>query len=189
MTSSDDETSVLPSDEAVKNRKTRLFSGRRLGCLALPLLLGIVLGAGGYSWQRYQQQRAQTEFIKKECTVVGKEVAKTRSPGRKPHTTYHPRIQIRYNADGRTHEIWTYSLFTISTQHRAGPQAIVDRYKIGEQYPCWYDPQSPDRPVLTLESQGHLFLLCVGVSFGMIGSMFVGFAMGFLWFLRRLFSP
>jgi hypothetical protein len=185
MTSSDNETAVLPSDETVKNHKTRFFSGRRLGCLALPLLLGIVLGVGGFSWQRYQQKRAQTEFIKTECTVVGKEVANTRSPGRKSHTTYHPRIQIRYDAAGSTHEIWTYSLFTMSTQDATKPQAIVDSYKIGQQYPCWYDPQSPERAVLTLDSQGHWFFIFFAILLGMICTIFVGFAMGFLGFVRH----
>jgi hypothetical protein len=153
------------------------------------MLLGVLLGIVGYSWQRHEAKRVRTEFVMTDCTVMDKEVAEmSSSGGRHSGTAYHPRIQIRYEAAGRVHEIWTYSMFTIATGDRKKTKAIVDQFKIGRMYPCWYDPKSPDRAVLTLESNGHWFLLVFGILSGIAGTMFIGFIMGFVQFVKRRFG-
>ena len=55
---------------------------------------------------------------------------------------------------------------------RAAEQAIVDSFQVGATYPCWYDPDRPDKAILV---RGHLwvpyFLLVVPIGFLLIGGV------------------
>jgi hypothetical protein len=53
-------------------------------------------------------------------------------------------------------------------------KAIVDRYKVGETYPCWYNPANPVQVVLTRQFDWVILILpgvffLVGVPFVIVG--------------------
>jgi hypothetical protein len=61
---------------------------------------------------------------------------------------YHPEFKIQYQVGGRKYEVWTYDAIPGFCTDRAAQQAIVDSFRLGAAYPCWYDPDRPDRAIL-----------------------------------------
>jgi hypothetical protein len=89
--------------------------------------------------------------------------------------TYAPDFQfIVHTADGRSYASHGYDAFQTSSSDQASEQAIVDRYKVGEAYPCWYNPANPIQTVLTRQFDWFILILpgiffLVGVPFVIVG--------------------
>lgn len=116
------------------------------GCVAL---LGIVWGFLLPIW------RVNNRYIPMTGLVLDKrldsqmfQVADPDGRGGRQAESYRPEIKVRYEVNGRKFEVWSYDATGIYSPDRAAQQAIVDSFQVGSTYPCWYDPDRPDRAVL-----------------------------------------
>lgn len=74
-------------------------------------------------------------------------------------------------------------LWDISETHA---HVVLDRFQIGQNYPCWYDPNNPSRAILTREynfSPAYIFGVLLALE--SVGGIVWGRKL--LWFSRRLF--
>jgi hypothetical protein len=133
------------------------------GCAFLVLL----------AWALLLDWRANHRYLPNSCVVLDSKLAITmkelvvRVGGddaieTKRVPVYHPEIQIRYEVDGRKYEVWTYDAVARVSTDRAAQQAIVDGFQLGATYPCWYDPDRPDRAILVRGHAWGLYYLLIG---------------------------
>ncbi len=135
------------------------------GCASLVMLVGGFLVP---DW------RANNRYVPGSCVVLDKRLADSigKFPGASggEKISYHPEIKIRYEVDGRNYEVWTYDAIPMFYPDRAKMQAIVDGFQVGGTYPCWFDPDSPQKAILV---RGHAWapfiLLVVPVVFLTVG--------------------
>jgi UPF0716 family protein affecting phage T7 exclusion len=157
----------------------------RPGCwiplvVALPgVLVGLVLLAIA-GFQQIQQQGYRSG----QCTITAKqlqhELSTTTSTTSNGNTTtrttstqdvYAPYFEYRVRtADGQSYSASGYDGSNSYTSDRAAQQAIVDRYSVGQSYPCWYNPARPTQAVLI--RQLNWVLIVVGGIFLLV-SLFI----------------
>jgi hypothetical protein len=65
---------------------------------------------------------------------------------------------IRYTVDGREYEKWAYDSFEYYTAWRWPKERMLERFTVGEMYPCWHDPEDPSQVVVV---RGYSFLTYV----------------------------
>jgi hypothetical protein len=114
----------------------------------LVLFFGCVLVAGvGFmglliSQVVLPQWRANHRFVDSPCIVLQKRLGESES---KNAPVYRPEILVEYEASGEPYESWAYhDVRGAYSSDLAAMQALLDRYEIGRQYNCWYDPQAPE---------------------------------------------
>jgi hypothetical protein len=147
-----------------------------VGCVVLPL---IVWGLLIPDW------RANNRYVPAMCEVLDKRLDSKmfETVGHDGHAgperpSYRPEIKIRYEVNGRKFEVWAYDAVGIYSPDRAAGQAIVDSFQVGLKYPCWYDPDRPEKAVLV---QGHVWGAYAALSIP-LGLLFVGgVGMGIAW--------
>jgi Protein of unknown function (DUF3592) len=113
--------------------------------------LVILVAAFALDW------RANNRYLPNSCVVLDKRLA----TGEREHVflesdivrterkaSYKPEIKIQHEVDGRNYEVWTSGAIGGFSSDRAAQQAFVDSYRVGATYPCWYDPDHPDRAIL-----------------------------------------
>jgi Protein of unknown function (DUF3592) len=166
-------------------RAERARMGRkRAGCGYAFFGLFFLTGAGFLAvlvWLLLLDWRANHQYVPSSCVVLDRRLAVSMgeqvvhvSPDTGNETrqvpVYHPEIQIRYKVDGHTYEVWTYDAIARTSTDRAAQQAIVDRFQVGATYPCWYDPDRPDRAILVRgHAWGIYFVLIAPVMFLVVG--------------------
>jgi hypothetical protein len=138
-----------------------------MGCASLVMLVWVFLLL---DW------RANNRYLPNSCVVLDRRLASTMSEpgpeGGTPRPVYHPEIKIRYEVGGRKYEVWTYDAIAMFYPNKAAQQAIVDNFQVGANYPCWYDPDRPEKAILV---RGHAWapyvLLIVPIGFLVIGGI------------------
>lgn len=162
-------------------------SDRRSGvwieaALAFGFTIGGIIGfIVVFFWMIMPQWRFFNEYQKTQCTVVGRGVVNM------PNTDlYRPQIHIRYTAptpilsdkSGKTilkkYDIWTYDFNTLRNSgysyQKSEALKLLDSFKIGGKYICWYDPHNPKKAVLFYNwSWTNITLLIVPVSLFLLG--------------------
>ena len=132
------------------------------------ILIGLVLLAIAGS-QLLQQQG----YSSGQCTITARQLqhevtTTTNTTGNGNTTTtitktedvYAPSFEYRVRtADGRTYTADSYDGSDSYTSDRAGQQTIVDRYNVGQSYPCWYNPANPTQAVLVRQLDWALILI------------------------------
>jgi hypothetical protein len=88
---------------------------------------------------------------------------------------YRPEFLIQYNVDGKTYQTWTYDpppgrLVQHYEGTRVDSQVTLDRFTVGQVYPCWYDPDEPSEAVLA-RGYPHLWWVCFPWPFLLIGGL------------------
>ena len=134
--------------------------GIRLRMRGLLFGLSFLAGCGllvAYVSAVLLESRANNRYLPNSCLVLDRRLATGMSDvvvvrdgehWTQPKPSYHPEIEIQYEVGGRKYEVWTYdAIFRFSTD-RAAQQAIVDSFRVGANYPCWYDPDRPERAIL-----------------------------------------
>ena len=122
------------------------------GCV---FLLVIVMGFVIPDWRSNNRYVAGSGVVldKKLDSRLFDEAGPNGQPaGKRP--SYRPNVKIRYEAGGRTFESWCYDATANHSPDRAGQQAIVDSFRVGATYPCWYDPDRPERVVVVPVTTG-----------------------------------
>src|SRR5262249_22857986 len=109
--------------------------------------------------------RANHTWIETNCVVLSTRLAESMHSG---GTHYRPQVTIRYKVGEQTHQATTYGILDGSSNLRSLEQAKLDKFVVGQQYPCWYDPADPNSVILVrgyslpsyvLLGLGSLFLL------------------------------
>lgn len=102
-----------------------------------------------------REWRASHRFVEAQCTVLDKRVVE--HVGHEG-PSYRPEFRVRYAVAGKTHELWTYEAAKISAPGRAYSERILEEFTVGQQYPCWYDPDDPGSAVLVRGTSWFLYL-------------------------------
>lgn len=157
-----------------KKRGDRWTGSRKLGSAGFGCFFALFFLAGCVSLPLFflkytvQELRVNRDFVEHTCQLLDKRIAENRSAG---GVTYAPRFHIRYTIDGRPYTRWTgYDITDVHTGDRSRSQAVLDRFQVGREYPCWRDPRDPGRVVL---SRGYTWfawmMLLVPTTFIAIG--------------------
>ncbi len=99
--------------------------------------------------------RVNHEFLPHTCKVRDKRIAEKDGD-------YLAEIQIEYQVGDRQYAPWAYSIENLSGVYSSGKddkQAILDRFAIGTEVPCWYDPANPERVVLVRGLSWWIYLV------------------------------
>lgn len=111
--------------------------------------------------------RVNHEFAQTTCTVLAKRLGETDGDD---GPLYRPEITIRYEVDGRLRVATTYDICRSYTSNRKSREAVLARFEIGKQYPCWYDPTNHNTAVVVRGYSWWLWLvLVVPISFILLG--------------------
>jgi hypothetical protein len=127
-------------------QRTPLFQTDYPGrCLAL---FGVFFAFGCFfvvmmSLDLYREWRANNQFVEHTCVIVGKELTVPHFRG-----GYKVHISIRYAVNGQELQATTYEANDNWGHSRSDAQAILDRFEVGREYSCWYDPDDPAKAVL-----------------------------------------
>lgn len=159
-----------------KKRGNRRTGSKTVGNVGEALFFGIffAVGCAAFAYMLvalvWPEWRANRQFEPTTCVVIAKQV------GSKPATEvepaqFRPEFRLRYEADGRQYVAEeVYEVTNLYSPDEAKVKAILDRFKIGREYPCWYDPINPGRVVLVQGYSGWLYvLLLIPLSFVIIG--------------------
>ncbi len=129
------------------------------GCSSLIVFAGCVVLLVLVAGFLIPDWRSNNRYIASSGVVLDKkldsqwfDVAGPRGQPAGKQESYRPNIKIRYEVEGRKFESWSYDATGNHSPDRAAQQAIVDSFQVGATYPCWYDPDRPERAVLV---RGH----------------------------------
>lgn len=113
------------------------------------IVVGVLLFAGALAIVIVPEWRANYRYVEGACVVLDKRIAESRtSKNGRTSMTYRPDIHIRYQTPAGEHTAWTYDAARIYSIGRSGKEEALEQFRVGSQYPCWYDPEHPDRVVL-----------------------------------------
>ncbi|NCQ29943.1 MAG: hypothetical protein COZ06_21010 [Armatimonadetes bacterium CG_4_10_14_3_um_filter_66_18] len=164
----------------------RLTVGNRPGASASPGCMTLFFGVfllfglgflGFFGYQAWKEVRVRTVYRETTCVILNKRLKENSdSDG----TTYAPEFTFRYTVDGRDYTCTGYDSFGATSSGRQGKLRVLAEYEIGGAYPCWYDPDDPERAVLVRKVSWMY-------AFGLIPLVFVGIGLGgVVWGVRNL---
>ena len=134
----------------------------RSGCgflfFAYFLAFGALFLAGAFWFLAIPAWRARTTY--KAC--VGVVVNKKVEVHHGETITHRPLFRLKYTVAGREYtSSWTYDSTRISHADFHKANAVLARYEVGKQYPCWYDPKDPNKAVLVRDLDPGLILFLI----------------------------
>lgn len=164
-----------------KKRGTRLSGSRSLASAGELFLFTACLTVGAVAmglivyWFVLPQWRVNRHFVRTTCQVI-------RHPGMKKIigedvSRWQPTITYRYRANGSTYIGRNYDLLDSRYPSRKKAEAIKDSFKLGQKYPCWYDPLDPGTAVLFSGNPLAYWLLLIPVAFLAIGFGGLGYTL------------
>ena len=156
-----------------KKRGTRVSGSHSLASAGEFFLFTACLAIGAVAmglivfWFVLPQWRVNRHFVRTTCQVI-------RHPGVKKSSEedvslWQPIITYRYRANGSTYIGRNYDLVDSWYPSRKKAEAIKDSYKLGQKYPCWYDPLDSGTAVLFSGNPLVYWLLLIPVAFLAIG--------------------
>lgn len=134
-----------------KKRGNRRTGSRALGSLGEVVFFAalFLLGCGGLvvllATLVVPEYRANHVFVETPCVVRDKELGR-KDTAEGPR--FRPEIRIEYQVQGETYVVRTYDIRQAYSASQEAAQAVLDRFVVGQQYPCWYDPDDPRVAVL-----------------------------------------
>jgi hypothetical protein len=167
-----------------KKRGTRSTGSGWVGRLALPTFFAMCLVGGGAMLTMLvrthiiPEWRANRHYIPHQCTVLKTRIGQTRKDGA---PLYRPEVLIRYQVDGHTYQLWTWSISHFQNEnYTAGRQekvAALRPFKVGQNCPCWYDPLNPGVAVVSRAvAYAAWAMLLLPISFIIIGTSGLGYS-------------
>ena len=156
-----------------KKRGDRRTGSSKLGSVGESLFFGVflLLGLAAFFAMMltivWPELRANRHYLETKCKVVERAVhTKNNNDG----TSYRPDVTIEFKISDKIYRAITYDAARMYTISRQKAQAAIDEFKVGREYPCWYDPVNPEQAVLVRGYSGWTYLLLlVPVSFVAIG--------------------
>lgn len=136
-----------------------------LGCAGLVVLLATLV---------VPEYRANHVFVETPCVVRDKQLGRQDTAD---GPRFRPEIRIEYQVAGETYVVRTYDIRQGYTADQEEAQAILDRFVVGQHYPCWYDPDEPTVAVLVRGYSWWFWLtFLVPVSFVVTGGAGLAYA-------------
>jgi hypothetical protein len=139
---------------------------------AWPLFaLAVLIGLGTLAWfaeQAYRDVRISWFYRPSTCTVLSSSVYESTSRWSQTVTrsSFHPRFTYKLQVDGRWYTAAGFDNMEGSTSH---PGETLS-FKLGQSYPCWYDPRNPEQAVLKKQVYGPFyFFLALPLLFLLVG--------------------
>jgi hypothetical protein len=115
-------------------------------------------------WRDFVPQwLAQQIYVEGRCQVLDKHIVES-PPREASNSTYRPEFLIRYTVDGREYQTWAYDAIRASTELRWPKQQVLERFTLGQEYPCWYDPSDPSRAILVRGYSYLSYVLLTGLA-------------------------
>jgi Protein of unknown function (DUF3592) len=103
-----------------------------------------------YLWPTY---RVKYVYVATTAEVLETRIKQTMEKGSRrtgPYVLWRPQVRIRYIADGRPYDSWIDVWWSDSDSNDPAKNAAeLARLKPGTSVPAWYDPDQPDRAVVT----------------------------------------
>lgn len=129
---------------------------------------GAVL-AGVLSRMTIREWRANHEFVETRCRIVAEQIARDEEEGR---TKFRPEFTIRYSVGGVDYEVPAFDAARVFFTTEEQCRQALEAFRVGEEYPCWYDPHQPSTAVLQRGYSWYAWVVpllpaaLVGVGFG-----------------------
>ena len=117
------------------------------GCLCALALAGGLFALGAVFFElTIPELRANRDFVEHRARLIDKRLdEQPASEG----SIYAPRFRLQFTAHGRGYSPWIpYDVTDLHTRDRERSEALLARFEVGQEYPCWYDPRDPERVVL-----------------------------------------
>ena len=138
---------------------------------ALFFALFLLLGCGGmvaiFAALVVPEWRVNRVFVEHPCVVLDKRIGETKG---EDGTLYRPEILIEYQIGGETYRVWTYDVRGAYSSGQRDKQKILDRFAVGQEYYCWFNPANPSEAVLARAYSWWLWLtFIVPASFIFLG--------------------
>ncbi len=141
---------------------------RRLEGLTAGLLLVLV-----FSWVLLMidfvpQWQANRDYVEGRCMLLDKRVE--RRFEHRAGVSYGPQVLVRYTVKGKEYKTWTLGAVDSSTSIQALAFASdLDRFTIGQEYPCWYDPADPSRVMVSRDYNRFSYACFLAVAVALAG--------------------
>lgn len=126
---------------------------------ALFLLAGCYMLANLLSQVMIPEWRANNDFRPTQGRVLDKRLQQ-RETEEGDHV-YRPELLVAYDVDAQHYEQWTYDAARMFNSNREASQAVLDRFQVGQEYPCWFDPVDPAEIVLVRGYSWHAWLFLI----------------------------
>jgi hypothetical protein len=109
------------------------------------LVVGIV-AAGMVGQRLLRDLRAEVHWTETRCTIESRQVATTVDGD--GERTYRPEFIFSHQREGRTYRARGFDHWGTESSDGSRARAIVERFEVGQRYPCWFDPANPGQAVL-----------------------------------------
>jgi Protein of unknown function (DUF3592) len=144
-----------------------------LGCaIAIPIVVGVVFFLVGTSFFWFFtlspliRSLRTASWLEAQATIATSEVQAKEGDS----TTYSPRIEFDFVVDDAVHHSTTWSTGFAGSSSRSRSKAIVDRYPVGSQHACFYNPNNPTDAVLDRSFQLSNLFGAFGLLFSTVGA-------------------
>lgn len=127
-----------------------------------PSLSMLLIGAGfaiiviAYVTYLRPEMQVNQEFAEATCEIIEKRLI---SAENRSGVVYRPEFHIRYHVDGVQYDALTYDITLASVTSRSVQEEVLDRFEVGQTYPCWHDAANPQIVVLVRGYSAFGFIL------------------------------
>ncbi len=145
------------------------------GCVcALALVAGFISLGGIFVSLTIPELRANRDFIEHRARLIDKRLdEQPASEG----PLFAPRFRLQFTAQNRSYSPWAaYDVTDLHTRDRERSEAVLARFEVGQEYPCWYDPRNPEQVVLARGYTWFAWLMLV------VPVPFIAVGAGGLWY-------
>jgi hypothetical protein len=150
-------------------------------------ILGVFLLAlvGGFlALEGVPNLRARLFYVEGRCVLLDKRLIEHPPSGKAINSTYRPEFLIGYTVAGREYKTWAYKAVKASSGLRWPEEHVLESFTVGQEYPCWYDPDDPSKVVVV---RGYSWFTWVLLVVFLVVLFFTG--RGFLRHLRSARRP
>lgn len=142
---------------------------------ALSLIVGFVALQRIFVSLALPELRVNRDFVEHRARLIDKRLDE-RPASEGPE--FAPRFRLRLSVEGRDYSPWAaYDITDLHTRDRARSETLLDRFELGQEYPCWYDLRNPDRVVLARGYSWFAWLMLV------VPVPFIAVGAGGLWYV------
>lgn len=167
-----------------KKRGERRTGSSKSGSIGLVLFFLAFTGFGGLFLYLIlmsmvvPEWRANNEYLQTTCEVLATRIGQSEDDD--GDANFRPEIQIEYEVRGQRYVTWTYDATMVYTTNRQSSEEIIERFEVGQQYPCWYNPSDPSQAVV---ARGYTWFPWLMLALPLV-FIFIG-VVGLVWSLRN----